>query len=176
MIIIACNSASSAAYEVLLDFFKDKAIFINVVDPLVQKTIDAGYKKVGVIATKATVNSSVYKNKIESHNQFIEVIQQATPLLAPMIEEGFCNDDISHSVISKYLSSPDFKDIDALLLACTHYPLIKNEIGAFFDNKLHNQNESKEPIFYVSDYTSSFEETTNVFYGRKVELIEKSIW
>jgi glutamate racemase len=198
MIIIACNSASSAAYEVLLDFFKDKAIFVNVVDPLVQKTIDAGYKKVGVIATKATVNSSVYKNKIESHNQFIEVIQQATPLLAPMIEEGFCNDDISHSVISKYLSSPDFKDIDALLLACTHYPLIKNEIGAFFDNKidildstqvvvdqvrkilddkqLHNQNESKEPIFYVSDYTSSFEETTNVFYGRKVELIEKSIW
>lgn len=198
MIIIACNSASSASYEVLLDFFKEKCVFINVVDPLVQKTILAKYKKVGVIATKATVNSNVYKSKIEAQNQSVNVVQHATPLLAPMIEEGFCNDNISHSVISKYMSHADFEGIEALLLACTHYPLIKKEIGAFFDNKIDildstevvvNQvrkfleerdmaktSPSKKPVFYVSDYTKSFEETTRVFYGEKVDLIEKSIW
>ena len=198
MIIIACNSASSAAYEVLLDFFKDKCIFVNVVDPLVNKAIENGYKKIGVIATKATINSNVYKSKIESQNQFVEVIQHATPLLAPMIEEGFCNDDISQSVIAKYLSHPEFEGIEALLLACTHYPLIKKELTLFFDNridildstevvvtqvqnyltekKLLNTGEPVEPVFYVSDYTASFEETTNVFYGKKVQLIEKSIW
>lgn len=198
MIIIACNSASSAAYEVLLDFFKDKSIFINVVDPLVDHVIDSNYKKVGVIATKATVNSNVYKQKIQSKNQLVDVVQLATPLLAPMIEEGFCDDEISHTVISKYLSDTSLENIDALLLACTHYPLIKDQISGFFENKLEvldstdvvvnvvrnflekknlrNTSPKKEPVFYVSDYTKSFEETTKVFYSNEVKLIEKSIW
>ena len=198
MIIIACNSASSAAYEVLIDFFKDKCVFINVVDPLVNKVIEKNYKSVGVIATKATINSNVYKNKIESYNQHIKVNQLATPLLVPMIEEGFHNDDISESIIAKYLSESVLSGIEALLLACTHYPLIKKEIGAFFEGKidvldstdvvvkkveeylktqdLYNTGEVKEPVFYVSDYTLSFEETTKVFYKQSIELIEKSIW
>lgn len=198
MIIIACNSASSAAYEVLLDFFKDKCIFVNVVDPLVDKAVSEGYKKIGVIATKATINSNVYKSKIEAKNQFVQVVQHATPLLAPMIEEGFCNDEISQSVIAKYLSHSELKGIDALLLACTHYPLIKKELNAYFDHKIDildstqvvveqvrnylsdknliNSADPSDPVFYVSDYTASFEETTNVFYGKKVQLIEKSIW
>jgi len=198
MIIIACNSASSASYEVLLDFFKDKSIFINVVDPLVNHVIENKYQNVGVIATKATINSNVYKQKIQAKNQSVKVAQVATPLLAPMIEEGFCNDEISHTVISKYLSDPLLKNIDALLLACTHYPLIKKEIASFFDNKidvldstdvvikvvenflkeknLFNTGERKDPVFYVSDYTASFEEATKVFYKNRVSLIEKSIW
>jgi len=198
MIVIACNSASSASYEILLDFFKDKALFVNVVDPLVDHVIANKYSKVGVIATKATTNSNVYKSKIESKDQSITVAQLATPLLVPMIEEGFHHDDISQSIISKYLSDPSLKDIQALLLACTHYPLIKNQIEAYFDHKidvldstdvvllkikelldkhqLYNHGEIKDPLFYVSDYTKSFEETTNVFYTQKVSLIEKSIW
>ncbi len=198
MIIIACNSASSAAYEVLLDFFKEKTIFVNVVDPLVDHVIEAEYKKVGVIATKATVNSNVYKQKIQAKNQMVDVVQLATPLLAPMIEEGFCNDEISHTVISKYLSDKSLNDIEVLLLACTHYPLIKKQIQSFFSSditvmdstdvvvdvvqhfleskNLINTSEVNAPVFYVSDYTKSFEEATKVFYADKVELIEKSIW
>ena len=198
MIVIACNSASSASYEILLDFFKDKALFVNVVDPLVDHVISNKYNKVGVIATKATTNSNVYKSKIESKDRSIAVAQLATPLLVPMIEEGFHHDDISHSIIGKYLSDPTLKNIQALLLACTHYPLIKNQIEAYFDHKidvldstdvvllkikelldkhqLYNKGEVKDPVFYVSDYTKSFEETTNVFYTQKVSLIEKSIW
>ena len=198
MIVIACNSASSASYEILLDFFKDKTLFVNVVDPLVEKVISNKYQKVGVIATKATINSNVYKTKIESKDQSISVAQLATPLLVPMIEEGFHQDDISESIISKYLSDERFKDINALLLACTHYPLIKDQIDRFFNNsidvldstdvvlhkvkellekhELLNTGATKDPVFYVSDYTKSFEETTNVFYTQKVQLIEKSIW
>ena len=198
MIVIACNSASSASYEILLDFFKDKALFVNVVDPLVDHVITNKYKNVGVIATKATINSNVYKNKIESKDQTISVAQLATPLLVPMIEERFHQEDISDSIIAKYLSDKRFKDIEALLLACTHYPLIKNQISNFFNNKitvldstdvvllkvkellekhnLYNDGKVKDPVFYVSDYTKSFEETTNVFYTHKVALIENSIW
>ena len=73
----------------LLDFFEGKALFVNVVDPLVNAVITEGYKNVGVIATKATINSSIYRNKIKALNQKVKVNQLATPLLAPMIEEGF---------------------------------------------------------------------------------------
>ena len=60
----------------------------------------------------------------------------ATPLLAPMIEEGFFNNQISHEIIAQYLSDASLKNIEALILACTHYPLIKKEIDSFYQGKM----------------------------------------
>ncbi len=198
MIVIACNSASSAAYDMLLDFFEGKALFVNVVDPLVNAVISRGYQNVGVIATKATINSSIYRNKIKSLNQKIRVNQLATPLLAPMIEEGFYSGSISKSVIENYLSHPDLRDIDALLLACTHYPLIREEIDAFYSGRvaiLDSTDVVKDEVvrilseenllcskrnaadtFFVSDFTNSFEETAKNFYGENIHLEAMHIW
>lgn len=197
MIIIACNSASSAAYDVLLHFFEGKALFVNVVDPLVQSVVNQGFKNVGVIATKATIHSSIYRNKIKASNQKIKVSQLATPLLAPMIEEGFYSGAISKSIIENYLSQPELEGIDALLLACTHYPLIKNEINDYYKGKvtiLDSTDVVKEEVyrlllaenllcnhktgedsFYVSDYTESFESTAQNFYGHKIKLEIKQV-
>lgn len=198
MIVIACNSASSAAYDMLLDFFEGKALFVNVVDPLVNAVITEGYKNVGVIATKATINSSIYRNKIKTLNQKVRVNQLATPLLAPMIEEGFYSGNISKSVIENYLSHPDLQDIDALLLACTHYPLIRTEINDYYqgnvaildstdvvrdevkrilseEDLLCNKRYGQD-AFYVSDYTTSFEETARNFYGEDLKLEALQIW
>lgn len=198
MIIIACNSASSAAYDMLLDFFEGKALFVNVVDPLVNAVISNRYENVGVIATKATINSSIYRNKIKSINQKIRVNQLATPLLAPMIEEGFYSGSISKSVIENYLSHPDLQGIDALLLACTHYPLIKDEINEYYGGKvaildstdvvkvevkklltaeaLLSAQRFESDHFFVSDYTQSFEETARNFYGEDIRLEAIQIW
>jgi glutamate racemase len=198
MIVIACNSASSAAYDMLLDFFEGKALFVNVVDPLVNAVVKKDYRNVGVIATKATINSAIYRNKIKTLNQKIKVNQLATPLLAPMIEEGFYSGNISKSVIENYLSHPDMANIDALLLACTHYPLIKNEISDFYQGKvdildstdvvkdevhrilaeenLLSTGRYEEDAFYVSDFTTSFEETARNFYGEELKLEAMHIW
>lgn len=198
MIVVACNSASAAAADILKDFFEDQVVFVNVVDPLVQKAVKSNYNNVGVIATKATINSSVFKKKIQAQSSSITVSQLATPLLAPMIEEGFHNKAISQALLNEYLSDPILNNIDALLLACTHYPLIKDQIKEYYNNQIEiidstdvvvaqvknilkdkdllNPLEKNEQIFYVSDYTTSFEETTQVFYKQKVNLIEKSIW
>lgn len=198
MIIIACNSASSAAYDLLLDFFEGKALFVNVVDPLVQAVVQSGYQNVGVIATKATINSAIYRNKIKTLNQKVKVHQLATPLLAPMIEEGFYSGAISKSVIENYLNHTELKDIDALLLACTHYPLIRKEINDFYngkiaildstdvvknevyrilsEEKLLTDQRTAEDSFYVSDYTTSFEETAKNFYGEDIKLTAMHLW
>lgn len=198
MIVIACNSASSAAYNTLLDFFEGKVLFVNVVDPLVSSVVAKEYKEIGVIATKATIRSNIYRDKIKHKLQNARVHSLATPLLAPMIEEGFFKGDISQSVISTYLGRKGFESIDALLLACTHYPLIRQEIEAFYDHKvdvldstdvvakyvrdllesqdLLSNGREAENEFHVSDYTSSFEDTARVFYGADIELQTTNIW
>jgi len=200
-IVIACNSASSAAYHVLLDFFKGQVSFVNVVDPLVHHTITKKYKKVGVIATKATIQSKMYEQKLKEQQPGIEVYSKATPLLAPMIEEGFFNNNLSLSVIDNYLSDPGFEGIEAILLACTHYPLIKKQIAAFFNHKVEVIDSTEvtalavrnrlsdigllasadllhqpEHTFYVSDLSPSFKETTHVFFKKEIELLHSQIW
>ena len=198
MIVIACNSASSTAYNTLLDFFDGKVMFVNVVDPLVSAVVSKEYKSIGVIATKATIRSNVYRDKIKHNLQGAKVSSLATPLLAPMIEEGFVKGDISQSIIETYLGRDEFKDIDTLLLACTHYPLIKKEIQAFYNYEVdvldstdvvtHFVKEmlgkedllagkrERENEFHVSDFTSSFEDTARIFYGKDIELQTTNIW
>lgn len=198
MIVIACNSASSAAYNTLLDFFEGRTLFVNVVDPLVNAVVERDYNRIGIIATKATIRSNIYRDKIKHRLQNASVKSMATPLLAPMIEEGFYKGKISHSVIDTYLGRAEFDDIDALLLACTHYPLIKKEIETYFNHKVNvldstdivatwikdllekenllALNRTKKNEFYVSDYTQSFEDTAKVFYGEEIELETANIW
>jgi glutamate racemase len=197
-IVIACNTASAAAYEVLRDKYKGVVPVINVIDPMVEAVIaDEAIKNVGIIATKTTVASGTYQEKFTRRKPSLQFNALATPLLASMIEEGFYDNNISHAVLEKYLSDEVLKNIDALVLACTHYPLIKKEIAAYYNNgikifdsaevvakklkwvlekeKLNAQSKTSEDIFYVSDYTLSFEKTTRIFYGSEIHLIQKSV-
>ncbi len=198
LIVVACNSASSAAYHVLLEFFAGQALFVNVVDPLVETVRQHHFSKVGVIATKATIQSGVYQEKLREAQPDLDLTAMATPLLVPMIEEGYHDDNISEAIISKYLSDPRFENIEALLLACTHYPLIRNHIEDYFNQKIRvfdstdivakviqhyliqrdllNPGRQGPHRFCVSDYTQSFEETTRLFYREKIELEHCPIW
>lgn len=193
MLVIACNTASAAAYDLLKEKYGHQVPIVDVISPLVELIASKNYKKVGVMATKATVRSDVYNKKLHELKPGIEVVSLATGLLATMIEEGFFNNDISNAVLHKYLTYPDFEDIEALLLACTHYPLIRPEIEAFYNGKvavfdsvdavtekvrqlltkhrlLNESTDNPVQRFFVSDYTQSFEQTTRIFYQKEVHL------
>lgn len=199
MIVIACNTASSMAYETVKEFVQGKVPVINVIDPVVDVIIaNKSLHKVGVIGTKGTIKSDIYAKKIKLRSKKIEVTSLATPLLAPMIEEGFFNNKISRTIIGSYLSSRKLTKIDSLILACTHYPLIRPEVEEFYKNeveiidtagvvaehvksvlKLKNLlSKKKKPTlhFYVSDFTKSFEESTRVFFKNKIHLKKAEIW
>lgn len=192
-IVIACNTASATSYEYLRDKHKGSIPIINVIDPIIKAiSRDNSIKKVGLIATKTTVESGVYQEKLRRRIPGIKIEVLATPLLAPMIEEGFSKDKISYTIIENYLENPKFKDIDALILGCTHYVLIRDEINDFFEGrvklfdstdilaiKLHRilENENllsdiieKQDKFYVSDLTKGFEESASRFYGENISL------
>lgn len=198
-IVIACNTASSHGYHDLVQFLGSEIPILNVIDPVVETIVNSGkYHKIGVIGTKSTIKSDVYARKIREKDSKIAVASVATPLLAPMIEEGFFNNTISKTVINSYLSSPKLKKIDSLILACTHYPLIKPEISAFYNGnvdiintadivaahvshrlqqlQLLNTGEAAKHQFYVSDYTGSFENSTKLFFGEKIHLKLQPIW
>ncbi|WP_299707125.1 glutamate racemase [uncultured Pontibacter sp.] len=199
VILIACNSASAAAYELVKEYVGSKARVLNVIDPVVQY-IGETYpgKTIGLIGTKQTVNSNVYRKKVDALDLDITLKSHATPLLAAMIEEGFFNDSISESVIHAYLSDPDLQGIEALILGCTHYPLIKRQIENYYKGEVDvldasqivarhvrhfiedNQMASAELVgdhsFYVSDFTRSFEESTRIFFKREVHLEHYPLW
>jgi glutamate racemase len=199
VIVIACHSASSAAYELLKEYVHHEAMVINVIDPMVNYVAKNFPKsKIGLIGTKRTVQSDVYSGKFRQLNSEISLSTLATPLLAPMIEEGFFNNQISREIVAQYLSDPHLGIPDALILACTHYPLIKKEIDEFYEGKvkvldssvvaaesLHsyladkgllNNTPKPESHFYVSDYTESFEASTRLFFGENVRLESHRLW
>ena len=200
VIVVACNTASAVATELLKEYVASRARVINVIDPMVErvaKSTDKG--RIGVIGTKGTILSSVYKAKLKKTKPTLHVRELATPLLVPMIEEGFIHNRISGEIIDNYLSNPVLKDISDLILGCTHYPLIKEDIEKYYQGKtivhdssvetanflvdylterdlLNNQSLGAEDHFYVSDYTSDFENSANHFFGEQVILEEYRLW
>jgi glutamate racemase len=199
VIVIACNSASSAAYELLREYVKRGVAVINVIDPMVKLVADKfSGKRVGLIGTKRTVASGIYAKKLIEIGSGVDLVSLATPLLVPMIEEGFFDNNISHDIIHQYLSDPSLSDIEALVLGCTHYPLIKKEIASFYkqrvaildssevvaeavnnhldSNQLQSGNFKPIHHFFVSDYTESFEASTRIFFGEQVRLEKHLLW
>ena len=199
VIVIACNSASSAAYELLKEYVRKDTHIINVIDPMVSYVArDFKGKNIGLIGTKRTVQSGVYMRKIHEAGQGITLHSLATPLLAPMIEEGFFNNQISHEIIAQYLSDHGLQNIDALILACTHYPLIKKEISQYYNGKMKildssevvasalkeylqkqdllNPEHNPKDHFLVSDYTESFESSARMFFHESVHLEKHQLW
>ena len=169
-----------------------------MIDPLIEyisKRFHA--EKVGVIGTRATIGSHVFLNRTRAIDPSIILVEKSTGLLASMIEEGFHNNEISQAVIQAYLEDSRFEGIKALVPACTHYPLISNQIDNYFKHQVevidapgiiaqqvkqslesNNQlSDSEKPDlhFMVSDLTASFQKSTAIFFGEKVKLEERRL-
>lgn len=200
VIVIACNSASAAANELLKEYVASRATIINVIEPMVKHLSETcNGQSVGVIGTKQTVNSGIYPTSIASIKPDMKVKALATPLLVPMIEEGFLHNRIAHDIIHKYLHDDQLKNIDALVLGCTHYPLIQKEISDYYkgavnvldsstitadflknflsDNDLLNESQDEgKSRFFVSDLTDSFAHSAKLFFGEPVVLEKYQLW
>jgi glutamate racemase len=193
LLVVACNSASSVATEALRGRF-DVPI-LEVISPAVQMAVsDPKRTRVGVIGTRATVNSGIYKDKITALRPEMAVYGQPCPLLVPLVEEGWINKGETRKIVKKYLHPLKLKQIEVLILGCTHYPLLKEiiqiKIGkrvkvidssealsgavmAFLDeNPDVDSRLSKEGTcqFYVSDVTEQFQKVANAILKGKAAL------
>lgn len=195
-IVIACNSASAVAYSTLVQKFP-QTVILNVIDPVVEFVATVTRGKVGIIATRATIQSGIYEKKLLQLNPKMEVVSAATPLLAPLIEEGFMHTDISQGAIREYLDDSKFNGLSTLILGCTHYPLIEREIQHFFGEKVSvvdspelvarklektlAEKNLKNPAtvadyrFYLSEKTTAFSSVAKMFFGEGINLTEQRI-
>jgi len=201
LILIACNSASAAAYELVREYVGSKALVVGMIDPVVVY-VGRHYadRPVGLIGTKQTVGSNIYRKKIDQLDRGVDLHALATPLLVPMIEEGFFNGRVSEEIIRAYLAHEELQQIESLVLACTHFPLIKPQIEDYYQGRVVVLDPSDvvaaavaEALaarqllapaggvgpthhFYVSDFTRSFEESTRIFFGQEVQLEHYPLW
>ena len=198
VVLVACNSASASAFDFLKKEFEGKTILIDVIDPVVDYMSTRDFNKIGVIGTKRTISSGTYEQKIKAKSPSTTVISLATPLLVPMIEEGFIFDDISNAIIRAYLSNETLAGIQALILGCTHYPIIKNQISKIFNfnievidsarlvslilrevlekKNLLNDSGNVKDQFFISDYTTYFEKIARMFFEGELNLKRADIW
>ena len=134
IIVIACNSASAIAYEFLSEKL-DIPVF-NVIDPIIQELEKCKSQNIGIWGTRATINSNVYQKKLKKSLPNAKVRSTATPLLVPLIEENQLKGNITESLIKYYLDKSEVNDVHHLVLACTHYPLIKKAIKKIINDSI----------------------------------------
>ncbi len=193
IILMACNTASSVATKSLTDKF-DLPIF-EVITPAVDRSLKISKKfRIGVIGTRATINSGIYEKKIKQHQPEAKVYSTPCPILVPLVEEGWLNRPETTMIVKKYLHPLKIRQIDTLILGCTHYPLLKTiiqkKIGTrvnIIDSSIAVTGKVKAFIkenpeidktlkkggtsrFFVSDVTKQFEKTAKVILKKDIHL------
>ncbi len=196
-IVIACNTASAQALDVVQ---KEYPIpIIGVVEPGARAALDVTEsKKVGVIGTEGTVRSGMYEKVIQEIQPDVAVTAKACPLFVPLVEEGFKDHHVTEEIIDFYLASMKESDIDALILGCTHYPLLRSKIMEYVGDKIKlvnpayetamdlrkllQENDMENPdiegehgsySFYVSDAADKFKQFANSILPYDIETTKQ---
>jgi len=194
IIVIACHTASSLAVDTLRKKFPKIPIF-DVVKPGIKQALEVTKnKKIGIIGTSSTIRSEAHKKALLSLNQEVEVFSQACPLLVPLVEEGWINRSETRRIVKYYLRHLKQKQIDTLILACTHYPLLENLISSIAGRRVtlvdparevakelkefleknkdiaQTLKKGKDHKFFVSDVPYKFGELSRRCLGRVVKV------
>ena len=186
MLIIACNTVTSMALDSLREKYPELPI-LGVIEPTVRRVVKDGCRRVGVIATKATISSDVYGRSLKELDPDIEVCSLACPAIVPLIEEGFTDTEIMRMTVEHYMD--DFvhdNNFDDLILGCTHYPLIAGHIRELYPGiRLYNSSaevigDAKELMeqrdmladgsgprdrYYASDLSDNFIAMTDLLFA-----------
>jgi glutamate racemase len=159
IIVIACNTASASSATFLQGILKLPVVGVVESGASVAARTTKN-KRVGVIGTKSTVRSQAYSTCISRIDPTIRTFEVATPLLVHLVEENWVDRDITREILRDYLSPLIAKGVDALILGCTHYPLLKNAIHSVTDG-ITLIDSSKEIAYHVSNMMSEYGLLTN---------------
>ena len=197
MVVIACNTVSSVALDVVQKHAKVPVA--GVILPGAEAAVKATSKKrVGVIGTRATINSNAYTHAIRQLDREVEVLSQECPLFVPLAEEGWVDHKVTELVAKEYLFPLKQQKIDTLILGCTHYPILRDAIQKAVDGEvtlidsgeatastvekildeqnLRNRSEQRANLqFYVSDIPVKFAEVGERFLGEKMGRVQRAI-
>ena len=203
LIVIACNTSSAKALrriqqEYLPKHYPGKRV-LGVVIPIVEEAlVNDKIKKVGVIGTRSTINSKVYEIELNKLGKEIEIYKNACPLLVPLVEEGWTGKPEAKMILKKYLRPLKQKGINALILGCTHYPFMIEDIKRIMGKRVlvldspkivaekledylkrhpeieKNISKNKKRIFYTTDDPGIFKSFGKKFLGTEINDVKKA--
>lgn len=189
-VVVACNTASAAALSFLQERFPHLNI-IGVIEPVVEYLLTRPeLKRIGIIGTNTTILSGAYQKALIRGNKDLDISAKACPLFVHLVEEGLFKGEITEKAIEMYLSGMKKNPPDALVLGCTHYPMLRNVISDFLggkveildtafytakklagilsENHMLNCGSIENDRFFVTDDPNSFKATAELFLGYKV--------
>jgi len=194
LIIVACNTSSSLALATLRRRFN--VPFLGVISPAVKQAVQiSSTGRIGIIGTRATVSSSCYQKEIKRLQKGYKSFVRACPLFVPLAEEGWIDEGITFKVAEKYLRPLLKKEIDTLILGCTHYPLLKGVIRKVAGSRIQfidsaeevakdtkmlftandlfaaNRTRAGECKFFVSDEPAVFKKVGRRFLGKNIGAV-----
>lgn len=193
VVVVACNSSSSYALDVLKREFH--VPIIGVIHAGAKKAaILTRNNKVGVIATSATITSNQYVKAVRHYNKGVQVFPVACPLFVPLVEEDWLTKPATLNIVKDYLGSLKKAGIDVLILGCTHYPLLANILQKVMGRKVVLVDSAKEVAlgvkqllnetggrrvskrkarykFLISDRPQGFQQIAKKFLGKNIKVV-----
>lgn len=198
LVIIGCNTASAKALRRLQQTYLPDAYpgrnVLGVIVPTLEVATDAGFTNIGLVATNATVRSGIYAEELKKISPAIQMTSKATPLLVPLLEND--GEKWLADILADYLAPLKEASVDCVLLGCTHYALLKEQVGDVMGpaTKILSQDEIIPPKlldylerhpeyaekmtkgrkieFYVSDLTDSYARAAAKIYGRAIDIVQ----
>lgn len=204
LIIIACNTASALALRKIQQEYLPKKYpgkkILGVVRPMAEAiAVNKKFKKIGIIGTKATIKSKIYPREIKILNPKLKIFCQSAPLLVPLIESGWNDEQEIKTTLEKYLRPLKKAKIDLLVLGCTHYPYLEKQICQVMGKacNIYNSGEivalslknylQRHPelaivwhpkpklVFYTTGGVGAFKLIGDRFLGKKIEHISRVV-
>lgn len=191
MLLVACNSVSASALQTILDHVPDLPV-LDVITAGTDAALADNSQRIGIIGTLATIGSHAYDKALKAKNPEINVVSEACPLLVPLAEEGWIDNEVAQETLQIYLAPFKRNSPDTLILGCTHYPLFKDAIRRQLTNpdiriidsavsiaqrtrktlEKHNlanpQSATGNFRCYVSDKPQRFQQLAERFLGKKI--------
>lgn len=150
IIVVACNTASALALETIKE--EITIPILGVVKPGAKVASDTTKNgKIGIIATEGTIQSGIYNDYINKLNPQVQVYGKPCPLLVPLVEEGLLDDPVTTEMVRRYTKDLLEKDIDTLVLGCTHYPLLRKTIQKVVGDQIALVNPAYETASRLKD-------------------------
>ncbi|MCL2847070.1 MAG: glutamate racemase [Firmicutes bacterium] len=161
MMVVACNTIVAAAMDEIKAM--SSVPVVGVVEPAIEYLSTCGYKNVGVAATTATITSGIYTDSLAAHG--ISATAVACPDFVPLIETNNFGPDLD-TAVEKYMGDFVGKGIEAVVLGCTHYPIIRGQLQDFF-NKSGESIELVDPAMYTANHIDRHREGSATDNGQR---------
>ena len=193
LLIIASNAAAGAISGDMTD--QQKTPWLEIITPAVQQALTASrHSRIGIIGTRATIASKIYGREIRALDPQAKIYSQEGPLLVPLVEEGWLKKPETVRIVKKYIYPLKVRQIDTLILGCTHFVMLKEIFGRKMGPNIRiidpavtvvgaiktflrcnpevdaQLKKTGRTHFFVSDISEHFQKTAQVFFGGHIQL------